>query len=312
MIEATPEELEEDLRPFRLLHPSVGSLMVAHVAYPALGSRRPATLSPEIVTALLRDRWGFEGLVATDAMIMSGVGEEGERAAVDAMRAGCDVILYPADLQSTIAALAREADADPQFAARIESAAGRSARLLDRFAGLEPARRDRPPGVDPPALELAIQTIVDRVGQIRGWSRDAPTAVVAISDDPDVGPPAGREGPLGSILANRLMGAGWRISAEGAPGDAGPPSEASQAIVVLAATPRGWKGHGGVSPAARERVRAAIAGAPRSLLVLLGHARWIDDLGCPALGAWSTESLMEHAAAAWLDRRLTTLADPSP
>jgi len=104
-------ELRE-LAPFRAaVDAGVRAVMTAHVAYPALtGGDTPATLSREVVTGLLREEMGFEGVVFTDAMIMGAVAERygtGE-AAVLALEAGVDVLLMPPDPEGTITAV-REA-----------------------------------------------------------------------------------------------------------------------------------------------------------------------------------------------------------
>ncbi|WP_420635393.1 glycoside hydrolase family 3 N-terminal domain-containing protein [Candidatus Palauibacter sp.] len=94
--------LEDDLAPFAAVSDRVGSMMVAHVSYPALGGGRAATVSPDIVSGLLRGRLGFEGIVSTDAMIMGGVGRDDAGAAVEALKAGCDLVCYPGDAGATI------------------------------------------------------------------------------------------------------------------------------------------------------------------------------------------------------------------
>ena len=292
-VEAGAEGLERDLLPFAALASRVATVMVAHVAYPAHGSERPATCAPEVVGALLRERLGFRGPVATDAMIMAGIGEDDAAAAVDAVRAGCDLVLYPRDAAATIAALEREAGEDPGFADRMREALETSARGLARVGGA--TGRDVEAPFD--SLRFARETIVDRSGGLGAWRPGAVTAVVAVSDDPEVGPPAGRAGPLGVPLREALAAAGWNVAP-----DAG---AAEQAVVVLAATPRGWKGHGGVSVGARERVRHALGGAERGLLVLLGHARLLEDLATPGIAAWSTETVMERAAAEWILARVS-------
>ena len=85
--------------------------MTAHVSFPALDpTGRPATLSPAIL-ALLRRELGFEGLVVTDALIMKGAFQSmaPETAAVDAVLAGVDLLLYPIDPDRTAAELVRRA-----------------------------------------------------------------------------------------------------------------------------------------------------------------------------------------------------------
>lgn len=76
-------------------------VMVAHVALPNVtGNMTPATLSREIVTEILREKLGFEGLVITDAMNMGAIADSYgcAEATVAALQAGCDIILMPQSL----------------------------------------------------------------------------------------------------------------------------------------------------------------------------------------------------------------------
>lgn len=76
-------------------------VMVAHVALPEVtGDMTPATLSPAIVTGILKEELGFEGLIITDAMEMGAIVETygSGPAAVAALQAGCHIILIPEDL----------------------------------------------------------------------------------------------------------------------------------------------------------------------------------------------------------------------
>ncbi|MCG8467326.1 MAG: hypothetical protein MJB57_03845 [Gemmatimonadetes bacterium] len=295
VVRADPETLAQDLAPFEAVAGRVATAMAAHVAFPVWGGDRPATLSPEILGGILRDRIGFDGPVATDAMIMGAVGDDDAAAAVEALRAGCGLILYPSDVAATVGAIDR-AQVEAGLAPRAVEARTRIVRALDRsrIAAADPgAPTNGSPAPDP--LDLAVRTIVGDRGALEGWRGDATTAVVPVSDDPEVGPPAGRDGPLGALLLDELRDAGWRVSE--ALGDV---TGADRVIVVLAATPKGWKGHGGPSPEALEAVRGAVAGVGSGLVVLLGHARWIEALDQPAIAAWSTESTMERAAARWI------------
>ena len=290
-VDAPAADLERDLAPFAAVADSVGSVMIAHVAYPALGSRRAATVAPDIVRGLLRRRLGFGGVVSTDAMIMGGIGADDAAAAVDAVAAGCDLVCYPADAAATIKSLGRSAVTDACFADRLEDAARRAAHgVVQGPTGLPPASTRAERGaLDPVAF--ARDTILGDPADVAAWHPGARTRVVGVSDDPDVGPPAGRAGPLGSVAARELRRAGWRV---------GEDEDAEQCLVVLAATPRGWKGRGAPSPAVVREARALFAAARRGLVVLLGHARWLPSLGAPGICAWSTETVMERAAAVWL------------
>jgi len=89
-----------ELVPFRAaISAGVGSVMTGHLNVPALepDANTPATLSRHILTGVLREQLGFEGLVITDAMDMGGITVRfapGE-AAVRAVLAGADALLMP-------------------------------------------------------------------------------------------------------------------------------------------------------------------------------------------------------------------------
>jgi beta-N-acetylhexosaminidase len=85
-----------ELLPFRrAIRAGFPALMTAHVVYPALDPRRPATLSARICHDLLRRQLGFRGVLFSDDLEMNAVA--GRRkpgaAAVEALRAGCDMLL---------------------------------------------------------------------------------------------------------------------------------------------------------------------------------------------------------------------------
>lgn len=89
----------------------VRGVMTAHISVPTIDpgadEARPATLSPAIVDGILRREMGFDGIVFTDALDMGAVAnryEPGE-ATVRAIEAGCDVALFPVDVERSHKAL---------------------------------------------------------------------------------------------------------------------------------------------------------------------------------------------------------------
>ncbi len=88
-----------ELVPFRAaIDAGVAAVMTAHIALPEIepDPRLPATLSPRVLTSLLREDLRFPGLIITDALDMQGVLAafgEGE-VAVRAVEAGADVLLF--------------------------------------------------------------------------------------------------------------------------------------------------------------------------------------------------------------------------
>jgi beta-N-acetylhexosaminidase len=97
-----------ELPPFRqAIAAGVDSVMVAHVTVPALDSdpNHVATISPAIVSDLLEKQLGFKGIIVTDALDMAGLthlfSNNIGRAAVEAFKAGNDLLLIPADFPAS-------------------------------------------------------------------------------------------------------------------------------------------------------------------------------------------------------------------
>lgn len=122
---------EIELAPFAALAAELPCIMTAHVVFEAWDSSCPATLSQRVVTDLLRDELGFRGLVWSDDLEMKAIaGRYGlDEAACRAVEAGCDSLLVCSKLEYVELAhegLIRRAERDPEFAARLQSAAARS------------------------------------------------------------------------------------------------------------------------------------------------------------------------------------------
>jgi beta-N-acetylhexosaminidase len=105
-----------ELPPFRqAIAAGVDSVMVAHVTVPALDSdpNHVATISPVIVSDLLEQRLGFKGIVVTDALDMAALthlfASNIGRAAVEAFKAGNDLLLIPADFPASYNAMVQAA-----------------------------------------------------------------------------------------------------------------------------------------------------------------------------------------------------------
>jgi len=84
-----------ELVPFRAaIDAGVGSIMSSHILFPDLDPDYPATLSPRILTGLLRQELGYDGLIVTDCLEMKGIGSlSPAQAAVRAAVAGADILL---------------------------------------------------------------------------------------------------------------------------------------------------------------------------------------------------------------------------
>lgn len=108
VIEASAQELaQHELVPFKAaIEEGVEAIMTAHIAVPALDATgRPATLSPEILTGLLRGQLNYQGLIMTDSLGMAGVtaGRGQVGAALEAVLAGADILLSTSPMDKHIA-----------------------------------------------------------------------------------------------------------------------------------------------------------------------------------------------------------------
>ena len=126
------EEMEaRELVPFRAaVAARVPALMTAHIVFPALDADYPATLSRSILTGLLREQMGFNGLIITDCLEMRAVSDKWgtPRAAVLAAVAGADMLLIchtQAKQEEAFAALQTAVQTGELSRARVREAASR-------------------------------------------------------------------------------------------------------------------------------------------------------------------------------------------
>lgn len=160
LVEHPPELLRErEFRPFRAaIAAGVATIMTAHVLIPALDEQRPATLSRRIVTGLLREELGFEGVIISDDLEMKALAHDYTvpDSAVQAIAAGCDALLICSgdyDAQAAaLEALVKLNESDRTFARRVDDALTRNRRAKERFlsAGLASA----------PASKAALQRVL--------------------------------------------------------------------------------------------------------------------------------------------------------
>jgi beta-glucosidase-like glycosyl hydrolase len=298
VVDASRAELiEHDLAPFRAaIEAGVAGVMTAHVSYPALdASGAPATMSREMLQWLLRQQMRFDGLIVTDAMIMEGaVAEHGEEeAAIRALDAGCDLLLYPKDLEAVASAIDRAVATHRLESARIQTSLRR--RLKWAQWSSPPNEYRRPSGTD----VLWGAQLADRVIHV---VHGTPTAMKAPLDivivDDDLGgpyPPPSREQLLDSLFdggfkARRLE----RFD----------PTSANDGVIALFGETRAWKERVGYSDAAITALREACAARPHAPVIQFGHPRLATQLAFAGtvVSAWGGEAAMQSAAARWIMR----------
>jgi beta-N-acetylhexosaminidase len=116
-----------ELPPFRqAIAAGVDSVMVAHVTVPALDAdpNHVATISPNVVSDLLEKQLGFNGIIVTDALDMAGLthlfANDIGRAAVEAFKAGNDLLIIPADLPASYHSMLKAVSSGEISAARLD------------------------------------------------------------------------------------------------------------------------------------------------------------------------------------------------
>jgi beta-glucosidase-like glycosyl hydrolase len=294
VVAADAATLEADITPFRAaIIAGTDAVMTAHVAYPALDpTGTPATLSAPILS-MLRQKLGFAGLIVTDAMIMQGLLDAaggGGHAAVGALTAGCDVLLYPPDPAAALAAIeAALGNGLPR--SRVASAIGRVATAT----GNAPAAS----GLYGRAIDTAwARAMAERtIRHIRG-DVVCPREFELMTVDDDLGgpyPPPSRE-----TLVTELRHSGFE------PIPVTAPSGEHAAVAAVYADIRAWKGRPGLSAAAVASLEAAVARRSDLLVLLFAHPRLAARTpGWNLVCAWGGEAVMQSAAARWLATETT-------
>jgi beta-N-acetylhexosaminidase len=173
-----------DWVPFvRAVDAGLPAVMVGHLDVRAVDRGVPSSLSREVVTGLLRERLGFDGLVVTDALDMAAVRRHlgPDRAAVAALRAGADVALMPVDPAGARTAIVRAVRGGYLTRLRLEQAAARQVALLLHQRATARPRQVRPPGAGRPlAARLSARALTSVAGPCSG--RIAPSFPIPFGD----------------------------------------------------------------------------------------------------------------------------------
>ncbi|ASN82535.1 beta-N-acetylhexosaminidase [Deinococcus ficus] len=144
VVRKAPAELERtEWPPFQAaVRAGVGSLMTAHILYPALDPEAPATLSGPVLSGLLRGQWGYDGVVVTDDVGMRAIADRHPAfsAAPLALQAGADAVLVcghgdPGAHEQAARALDLALSRAALTEARVAQALARLSRAAARFPG---------------------------------------------------------------------------------------------------------------------------------------------------------------------------------
>ena len=298
VVDVPASELQQaDCAPFAAaVQAGVGSVMPAHVAYPAWDSTGSAATFSKPILGYLRDTIRFDGLVVTDAFIMAGAtaaAPEGVAAAA-AVTAGCDMLLYPTDWAGVVRAL-EQVPAD-----RAGQALERYEKVVESWGTPNPGTpsRGQPSALDEGQRaehQKFADSLADRtVHLLRGTASSLRRSLdVAIVDD-DVGGPYSI--PPRDVFHKTLRDSGFRVAPGRGPG-------ARHSILLVYAEPRSWKGRADLGAASVARLERLVPDA--ALVILFAHPRLVSQIAgdVPVLCAWHGQALMQRAAARWVVSR---------
>lgn len=246
-----------ELVPFRAaIATGIPALMTAHLLFPALDPTWPATLSPPILTGLLREELGFDGLLFTDCLEMAGVAahwppeERGWRA----LAAGADVLLvsHTWETQQRVLAGVREAIADGRV---------RRSRVRAALARIAAAKAHLATTPAPPIERLSAAEFRDLEAEVAARA----ITVVAGRDRLPLRPQAPvlccAAEAIAHELAAQLAALGWPARPLPWPETAPPPIAAGEAPLICFVATRDRRPWRAVLPtlAAGRRVVAAVA-----------------------------------------------------
>ncbi|MGW2567045.1 glycoside hydrolase family 3 protein [Streptomyces sp. NPDC001537] len=233
-----------DAVPFRAaVNAGIDSIMTAHIQFPALDdSGDPATLSHPILTGILREELGYDGVVVTDSLGMQGVRTKygDDRVPVLALKAGVDQLLNPPDLATAWNAVLKAVQDGELAESRLDESILRILRLKARLRLFdEPYVSHK--GVDRTVGTAAHLAAADRVAErtttllvnkagLLPLSRRTHRKVLVVGADP--ASPSGTTGPPTGVLASALTELGFTATALST-GTA--PSAATVAAAVAAA-----------------------------------------------------------------------------
>ncbi|MBL8732760.1 MAG: serine hydrolase [Planctomycetes bacterium] len=306
-----------ELLPFaRAAKEGLEAVMTGHLAVPGLGESAalPATLSPRILGAVLRDELGFTGLVVTDALEMGGVKNAfppGE-VAVRALLAGADVLLMPPDALVARAAVVEAVQSGRVPLARLDDAVLRILRMKHRVGLLDGGgrvaadwrRRVRTKDGEAVADAIARRglTLVrcrDEVLPL-GAAGAASTVLVTLVDKEEAQGQAFADG-LGDVVGKAAQ---LRLTAASPAADiaavAARVAKADRVVLALSFAVREYSGGIGVPPSLRP-VLAALRPEQQVVLVSFGNPYLLQHL--PLVDAYvaafvDTARVERQAAAA--------------
>ncbi len=240
--------MKTDLMPFiRAIEAGAGSIMIGHLKVPALDSK-PASLSKEIITGLLKKELGFDGLIITDALNMSALKDFGNVPA-ECIKAGVDILLHPVDADVTVKELLSAIGSKEISEAQIDSALERIMKAKGKISNI------KKPDLNYKAHALISEQISDMSITLIKNSPD----ILPLSSDKDANLVFAGDSKIykSSLLKNHFN---MELQTH----------KSELLIIAIFISVAAWKGSSGLSDEEKNRIDELILNSKKSLVISFG------------------------------------------
>lgn len=240
--------MREDIIPFiEAIKSNVNSIMIGHLRVPELDSK-PASLSKKIITDLLKKDIGFKGLVLTDALNMHALKDFGQVSAV-CISAGADILLHPADIDTTVKELLKAVKAKEIGEEQIDNALRNIFEAKRRLRDIKKSEVDYifHETISKQITDMSITLIKSKPGilPIKDFNK---VQIVSVGDE-DI--------YKSSLLKNYLNS---EI----------PNTKPDYSIFAIFTSVSAWKGSSGISDEERQRINQLIEKSRNSIVISFG------------------------------------------
>ena len=242
-----------DILPFKeAVNAGAGSIMVGHLRIPSV-DLKPASLSRRIITDILRSELGFDGLVLTDALNMHAL-QDIKDVSVQCLQAGADILLHPADPESTVSELMEGLASGKVAEEQLDAALQRIMKAKKTFQ--KSLRREidyaHHKALASLITEMSISLVRKSPGVLPIVGRDAVQIIFA--GDPELF----QASPLKKYYKS------WSIATEGTG------AEHDTCICAVFTNIAAWKGSSGINDDEKQRIRELMRQARHSIVISFG------------------------------------------
>jgi beta-glucosidase-like glycosyl hydrolase len=227
--------------------------MIGHLKIPALDSK-PASLSKKIITDLLKEELGFNGLVITDALNMSALKDFGNVPA-ECIKAGVDILLHPVDADMTVKELLSAIESREINEGQIDSALERIMKAKERFSNIK----------KPDINYKAHAFISEQVSDMSITLAKSSPGILPISNDKNAHIVFAGDSDIykSSLLKNHFNSEPQTLNSTKWP-------VAELLIIAIFTGVAAWKGRSGISDEEKNRIDEFIRNSKKSIVISFG------------------------------------------